>query len=522
MSVFNSVPPKINQIHLIKWLKSKYPFLKNRNFILKKLNSERDKNFLIKLNNLPSFVLKISNPEESKDLLLMQDFILDNLSKRISIKSFIPKKIHKTILTYSDLLGRSCYVRILHFVDGKMYALVKHNTSLEKSLGTMLGILSSELKNLNKPAAFRDFEWDPSNIMWLEKDLKLFNGRKKDILLKNINEHNFFVQNNKKNLRYSLTHGDANNYNLVVKKNKVVGLLDYGDMIYAPTINDLAIALSYALMNKNDLYSSLENIVKTYHNRFKINFDEIFSLMTLVKTRLSITVVMAEKQKKKFPQNDYLSISKNDAWKLLCKLNDINPYLLIFLIRNFCDYQITENYNKIINFLKKNLFYSLLDFDLNRSYKDPNFNEENYNDPIDAFNARDRATKLHEEVVKKLALICSKKNLIIRDPVHIDFYTEYKSRGKLFEIKTFNKSNFKKQIRHAIIQVKEYYFKYAKFNEEILKETDLFILLNENPEEIIEREQIEFLQDQNITLCWLQNDKIETFNENKLAIKWLL
>ena len=369
MSIFNSLPPKINQIHLIKWLKGRYPFLKNRNFILKNFNSERDKNFLIKFNNSPSFVLKISNPEESKDLLLMQDFILDNLSKRTSIKSFIPKKIHKTIFTYTDLLERSCYVRILHFVDGKMYALVKHNRSLEKSLGTMLGNLSNELKNLNKPAAFRDFEWDPSNILWLERDVKLFNGRKKNILLKNINEHNFFVQNNKKNLRYSLTHGDANNYNLVVKKNEVVGLLDYGDMIYAPTINDLAIALSYALMNKNDLYSSLENIVKTYHNKFKINFEEIFSLMTLVKTRLSITVVMAEKQKKKFPHNDYLSISKNDAWKLLYKLNDINPYLLIFLIRNFCDYQITENYNKIINFFKKNLFHSVLDFDLNKVNK---------------------------------------------------------------------------------------------------------------------------------------------------------
>jgi len=164
----------------------------------------------------------------------------------------------------------------------------------------------------------------------------------------------------------------------------------------------------------------------------------------------------------------------------------------------------------------------LLDFDLNRSYKDPNFNEENYNDPIDAFNARDRATKLHENVVKRLALICFKKNLIARDSVHIDFYTEYKNRGKLFEIKTFNKSNFKKQIRHAIIQVKEYYFRYAKFNEEILKETDLFILLNENPEEIIERELIEFLRDQNIILCWLSNNNIETFNENKPAIKWLL
>ena len=97
MSVFNSVPPKINQIHLIKWLKNTYPFLKKKRFVLKKFNSERDRNFLIKFKNSPSFVLKISNPEESKELLLLQDFILDNLNKRNSIKSFVPTKIHKTI-----------------------------------------------------------------------------------------------------------------------------------------------------------------------------------------------------------------------------------------------------------------------------------------------------------------------------------------------------------------------------------------------------------------------------------------
>ena len=62
----------------------------------------------------------------------------------------------------------------------------------------------------------------------------------------------------------------------------------------------------------------------------------------------------------------------------------------------------------------------------------------------------------------------------------------------------------------------------ANFNKEILNETDLLILLNENPEEFIQREQIEFLKDQNITLCWFQNNKIETFDENQSNIKWLL
>ena len=205
--------------------------------------------------------------------------------------------------------------------------------------------------------------------MWIKKDINLFKGNKKNIINNNLNEYKFFVKNNLKNLRFSLTHGDANNYNLVVKNNLVTGLLDYGDMIYAPTINDLAVSLAYALMKKDDLYSTLKNVIISYHKIFPITFDEIFSLMTLVKARLMITVVMAEKQRKKFPDNKYLSISENDAWNLLYKLKKINPYLFIYLIRDFCEIQISKNYNKIINYIENNFFSNVLDFNLNKINK---------------------------------------------------------------------------------------------------------------------------------------------------------
>ena len=92
MSVFNSLPPKINQYHLIKWLRANYPFLNKKNLSLNILNSERDKNYLIKVNKKSLYVLKISNPLESKNFLEMQDFLLANLNSRASIKDFIPKK----------------------------------------------------------------------------------------------------------------------------------------------------------------------------------------------------------------------------------------------------------------------------------------------------------------------------------------------------------------------------------------------------------------------------------------------
>ena len=81
MSVFNSLPPKINKNHLIKWLKLNYSFLKRKSFILKPLNSERDKNFLVVLNSsTKKYVIKISNTVESKKLLDLQDYVLKELS----------------------------------------------------------------------------------------------------------------------------------------------------------------------------------------------------------------------------------------------------------------------------------------------------------------------------------------------------------------------------------------------------------------------------------------------------------
>ena len=72
MSVFNSLPPKINQNHLIMWLKENYSFLSKTSFKMKALNSERDKNFLINISNNEKYVLKISNFKESKERITKQ------------------------------------------------------------------------------------------------------------------------------------------------------------------------------------------------------------------------------------------------------------------------------------------------------------------------------------------------------------------------------------------------------------------------------------------------------------------
>ena len=54
---------------------------------------------------------------------------------------------------------------------------------------------------------------------------------------------------------------------------------------------------------------------------------------------MGTTVIMAAKQKKKYPNNQYLSISENDAWDLLFKLNDINLNKLTCNLLKICNYE---------------------------------------------------------------------------------------------------------------------------------------------------------------------------------------
>lgn len=324
MLIFDTEPPIVNKHLLYKWLNDNYDNLNFKFIESFQLNSERDYNLKIITENKEKFIIKISNPLEKYDILLLQDSMLNHLSKSI-LKNLIPKPIHKEIKKFKDLKGRECYVRILTFIEGDILANNQDNKVLCINFSKFLGHLSKSLKNFEHYAAHREFIWNSSNIEWIENDIRLFNDRSKINIIKMIiNLYNSNIKPKLNNFRYSIIHGDANNYNVISSNNKIVGLLDYGDSIYAPTVCELAVALAYSLMNSSNIIDKCCYMVESYQSVFPLNKNEIEAVSTLIASRLLISVTMAAKQKKKYPNNHYLFISENDAWNLLFKLNDIN------------------------------------------------------------------------------------------------------------------------------------------------------------------------------------------------------
>ena len=161
-------------------------------------------------------------------------------------------------------------------------------------------------------------------------------------------------------------------------------------------------------------------------------------------------------------------------------------------------------------------------YDFNKKHISRKVNLENINDYLDQQVAIDRANEVHETILKKLSKNLYDKNLIYKSTRHIDLYSEFKDRGKLFEAKSFNETNLKTQLRHGILQLKEYYFLYSNYGEKIKKKTDLFLVLNSNPKKYLENNYLDFIKSENICLCWFENNKICTFdNIWKKDIDWL-
>jgi len=369
MSVFDEQPPIINVSAFSHWLKKNYSFFKSKSIKLSRLNSERDINLLIKGAGTKQYVVKISNPKESPVHLEYQDLLINHLRLNIELRKIYPEILHKKILFYKDRYERKCAVRVLTYIDGNMYAKSKNSDHTEKSLGKLLALQSNQLQSFINNQAIRKFEWDPSDIRWTKKFIKLFKGDNKKIIKNTIDEHEKFVFKNIKNLKHAVTHGDPNDYNIVVKKEKIIGFIDFGDSIYAPVINDLAISLSYALMGTKNFYKSLQNIVGTYNEFYKLSDQDIYSLLSLIKSRLVITLVMAAKQRKKYPDNKYLSISEKNAWDLIYKLDKVDPYFFIAVIRDICSLEPIFNFSKKLQLFKSQQFGNLFDFELNNVNK---------------------------------------------------------------------------------------------------------------------------------------------------------
>ncbi|UCF95475.1 MAG: aminotransferase class III-fold pyridoxal phosphate-dependent enzyme, partial [Desulfobacterales bacterium] len=142
--------------------------------------------------------------------------------------------------------------------------------------------------------------------------------------------------------------------------------IDFGDMLYTATVNEVAIACAYALLDKADPLAAGKQVVAGYHQANPLNEQELGVLFDLICMRLCMSVCHAAHQSRLEPDNEYLRISEKPASALLEKLDGIHPHLARGVFRDACGFAPVPQSAKITTWLMKHAdqFSPLVEADL--------------------------------------------------------------------------------------------------------------------------------------------------------------
>ena len=217
--------------------------------------------------------------------------------------------------------------RLLSFVEGEFLAEVKHSPELCRSLGRFMAKIDKKLIGFSNHAIeARRLDWDLHNIQQVRPLARFI----KIPLRKKLVDH-FFLQwdsqvaPHEPALRRSIIHNDANDWNLLVTEGEISGIIDLGDAVHSALIYELAIAITYALFEKEDPIPWACYLVESYHSELPLEPKELDLLYYLIAGRLITSVCKSAHENATKPERDYITISEQPAWNMLERWVTINP-----------------------------------------------------------------------------------------------------------------------------------------------------------------------------------------------------
>ncbi|MEX0847051.1 MAG: aminotransferase class III-fold pyridoxal phosphate-dependent enzyme [Ilumatobacteraceae bacterium] len=332
------------------------------------LDSERDQNVRIATGD-GTFVMKIANGAESPEVLDLQQAALRHLARTapgLAVPAVLPAIAGEPVVTWHGHL-----VRCVSHLPGEPLADVERTDALERDLGRTMGALSAGMRGFGHPAAHRaDFLWNLDAAQrcteWLDM-IAVVDDRR--VVEAAFERHRARVVPVLDDLRGAVVHHDANDRNVLVHDGVISGIIDFGDMVFARQVNELAVTLAYALLDVPDIVATSRRIIGGYTAEMPLEPDELRVLFDLVVARLAMSVAISSHRSREFPDNDYLTVSQAPALALLRRLMAMRPEMLHFVARDAAGLQPVPRHDAIVAFMRSEACrpVSPLPFDLDRA-----------------------------------------------------------------------------------------------------------------------------------------------------------
>ena len=317
---------------------------------VKELPGEWDQNFLLDAGEMGKFVLKIANRGHETAVLEFQDAALQHLALHWRTAQ-IPRPIasieDKFITTImDDQVDEAFRVRLLTYVHGyPLRSLAPLLPEVLEDIGAALGEMDRFLAYFTHPAMQRQLPWDLRKVEWISaKTYYIPDHKKRGIVERLMLQYCGRIKPLLDELPMSVIHNDANDDNLLLEQDRsgtwrLVGLYDFGDMLYSHTINELAIACAYASLDAPDPLETIAHLAAGYHRSRPLSDLELKVLFPLLCMRLCISVTNSAIAARQDPLNLHRQVSDRQAWEALEILEKIDWRSTEARLRQACGFE---------------------------------------------------------------------------------------------------------------------------------------------------------------------------------------
>lgn len=336
---------------------------------VKELGGERDRNFLIKhsIDNTKDndVLLKFANSSESDQLLDMQCAALkhiQHINPALPVPRLIPAKDGKQWATVHLTNSDSVRVRAFTFLPGLSVDEVLQDTGLMKNLGRTVGNLDLSLRGFFHPSAKHPIAWDIQHFDQLEGLVKhLPKAEEKELVEKTLK---YFKENIKPqlgSLRSQIIHNDISYHNTVVESDNpsiIAGVFDFGDMVYGPMIQNLAIPAAEVPVGCVDPLARSAEIVAGYNEIIPIEEEEFKILPGLITARLAMHLLIeswAEVEVTWTDEREFMSGWREKSIGLLKKIIELAPRELENIFRATCGQAPAKQNSQVITNIEEAL-----------------------------------------------------------------------------------------------------------------------------------------------------------------------
>jgi len=268
---------------------------------MRPLTGERDRNYRFEsAHSGERFMLKISHPSETPLVADFQTRALLHIAAvdpGLPVQRIVPTRDGQPSFLSDPGDGLPRVTRLFSYLPGLPLPEAPRTPAQQLNLARMLARLDVALSGFEHPAGALALPWDiqradgvrgllahitdPARRALAERALDRFERDAMPVL---------------PGLRAQPIHNDFNIYNVLVDPvatDRIAGILDFGDMVRAPLIDDLAVAAAYQLDPAGDALAGIVPFVAAYHAVLPLTPAEVDVLFTMITARLVMVVAIS-------------------------------------------------------------------------------------------------------------------------------------------------------------------------------------------------------------------------------------